>query len=99
MSCRCRKSSPWAEDLYRGALVDDDPVAFKVDMSNAVPRQAVVEECATFSPEIVMVLWVTSSVMAPSRTNQFRVRVLTGRSPGSLIPCTGPAETNFQCGC
>jgi hypothetical protein len=83
-----QKKLPRAEDLYRGALVDDNSVAFKVDMSNAfnaVPRQAVVDECATFSPEIVMVLWVTSSVMAPSRTNQFRVRGLTGRS---LVPCS-----------
>ena len=53
---------------------DDNSVAFKVDMRNAfnvVPRQTVVEECATFSPEIVMVLWVTSSVMAPYRSQGF----------------------------
>ena len=49
---------------------DDDFVAFKVDMKNAfnaVSRQAVVEECATALG--VLVLWVTSSAMTPSRTN------------------------------
>ena len=36
---------------------DDDFVAFKVDMKNAVSRQAVVEECATFSPKFLH--WVS----------------------------------------
>ena len=85
---------------------DEDFVAFKVDMKNAfnaVSRQVVVEECTTFSHRTsalgVLVLWVTSSVMVSSMTNQFRVSGSTGGSPGPLTFCTGLAETNFQCGC
>ena len=53
---------------------DDNFVAFKVDMRNVfnvVSRQAVVDKCATFSAMGILVLWVTSFVMAPARSNQF----------------------------
>ena len=69
---------------------------------NAVSRQAVVEECATFFPEILpWVSWCYGShplLWHPLGQISSESGVQQG-DPGSLTLCTDLAKTNFQCGC
>ena len=40
-------------DCIEEHLMDDDVMCFKVDTKNLVSRQTVLEECATFYPELL----------------------------------------------
>ena len=58
--------------------INEDFVFFKVDMQNAfnvVSRQAVLDECSTFFPELltmgILVLWVPPPALAPTWPDHF----------------------------
>ena len=85
--------------------LDDDFVAFKVDMKNAcnvVSRQVVLEVCDTFSTEFLpWVSWCYGShplLWHPLGQISSESGVQQGDPLGPLLFCTCFAETNFQCG-
>ena len=70
-----------------------DFVVCKVDMSNAfnrVSRQAVLDECSSFFPELLpWVSWCYGFVALHGQ-NQLTVRCSAGRSPWPNVVCFGP---------
>ena len=85
---------------------DDDFVAFKVDMKNAfnaVSRQAVVEECATFPPEILpWVSWCYGShplLWHPLGQISSQSGIQQGDPLGPLLFALALQKINFRCGC